>query len=58
MRDLKERSDTMPTENERKDVQKAMAYDLLRLLKETPGKTYTYEELERLIDAYISGLKQ
>ena len=48
----------MPTENERKDVQKAMAYDLLRLLKEAPGKTYTYEELERLIDAYISGLKQ
>lgn len=48
----------MPTENERKDVQKAMAYDLLRLLKETPGKTYTYEELERLIDAYISGLQQ
>ena len=33
----------MPTENERKDVQKAMAYDLLRILKEEPGKTYTYE---------------
>ncbi|MBD5152995.1 MAG: hypothetical protein HDT15_10850 [Oscillibacter sp.] len=48
----------MPTENERKDVQKAMAYDLLRILKEEPGKTYTYEELEKLIDAYISGLKQ
>ena len=48
----------MPTENERKDVQKAMAYDLLKILKEHPAKTYTFEELERLIDAYISGLKQ
>lgn len=48
----------MPTENERKDVQKAMAYDLLKLLKADPGRTYTYEELETLIDAYISGLKQ
>ena len=48
----------MPTENERKDVQKAMAYDLLRILKESPGKSYTYEELEKLIDADISGLKQ
>ena len=47
-----------PTENERKDVQKAMAYDLLKLLKADPGRTYTYEELETLIDAYISGLKQ
>lgn len=48
----------MPPENERKDVQKAMAYDLLRIFKENPGKTYSYEELEALIDAYISGLKQ
>lgn len=48
----------MPTENERKDVQKAMAYDLLKILKEHPDKTYTFEELERLIDAYISGSKQ
>ncbi len=48
----------MPAENERKDVQKAMAYDLLRILKQEPGKSYSYEELEKLIDAYISGLKQ
>lgn len=45
----------MPTENERKDVQKAMAYDLLRILKQNPDKTYTAKELEDLIDAYISG---
>ena len=48
----------MPTENERKDVQKAMAYDLLKIFKAHPDKTYCYEELEALIDAYISGLKQ
>ncbi len=42
----------------RKIVQKAMAYDLLRILREPPGKSYTYEELETLIDAYVSGLKQ
>lgn len=48
----------MPTENERKDVQKAMAYDLLKIFKKNPEKTYTCEELEELIDAYISGLSQ
>lgn len=48
----------MPTEKERSDVQKAMAYDLLRLLKENPGKSYTYEDLEKLIDAYITGAQQ
>jgi len=45
----------MPTENERKDVQKAMAYDLLRIFKQNPEKTYTAKELEELIDAYITG---
>lgn len=48
----------MPAENERKDVQKAMAYDLLRILKQNPDKTYTTEELEKLIDAYITGAQQ
>ena len=48
----------MPAENERKDVQKAMAYDLLRILKEDPDKTYTYADLEKLIDAYITGSQQ
>ena len=45
----------MPTENERKDIQKAMASDRLRILKQNPEKTYTAEELEKLIDAYITG---
>ena len=47
-----------PTENERKDIQKAMAYDLLRILKQNPEKAYTAEELEKLIDAYITGAQQ
>lgn len=48
----------MPTENERKDVQKAMAYDLTRLFEKDPEKTYTVKELKELIDAYISGVSQ
>ena len=48
----------MPTENDRKDVQKSMAYDLLRILKKDPDKAYTVEELEKLIDAYITGVQQ
>ena len=48
----------MPTENERKDIQKAMAYDLLKIFKQNPEKTYTTEELEKLIDAYITGAQQ
>ena len=48
----------MPTENERKDVQKAMAYDLLRIFEQTPDKVYTPKEIKDLIDAYITGLNQ
>lgn len=48
----------MPDENERKDVQKAMAYDLLRIFKQDPDKTYTATELEALIDTYITGSQQ
>lgn len=48
----------MPAENERKDVQKAMAYDLIRIFEKNPDKTYTTKELKELIDAYIAGLQQ
>lgn len=48
----------MPAENEREDVQKAMAYDLIRIFERDPDKSYTAKELKELIDAYISGLKQ
>lgn len=45
----------MPTENDRKDIRKAMAYDLLQIFKAEPDKTYTPEELEQLVAAYIKG---
>ncbi len=48
----------IPTENERKDLQKAMAYDLIRNVERDPDKTYTAKQLKELIDAYIWGLKQ
>ena len=58
----------MPTENERKDVQKAMAYDLIRLFEKDPENTPQWGVLrgrrqsrrvpKELIDAYISGLSQ
>lgn len=39
-------------------VQKATIYDLMRIIEENPGKTYTQEELKRLFDAYITGAEQ
>lgn len=45
-------------EIDRIDIQKAMAYDLLRILKQEPKKAYSAEELEKLIDAYITGVQQ
>lgn len=48
----------MPTENERKDVQKAMAYDLIRIFETEPEKVYNAEDLKKLIDAYITGAQQ
>lgn len=48
----------MPVENERKDIQKAMAYDLIRIFEKDPEKMYTIEELKHLIDAYISEVQQ
>ena len=48
----------MPAENERKDVQKAMAYDLIRIFERDPDKSYTANELKERIDAYISGVMQ
>lgn len=48
----------MPTSQESMDIRKAMAYDLLQILKEGDGKTYTAEEIEKIIQAYIVGLSQ
>ncbi len=48
----------MPTEKEVILIQKATIYDLMRIIKENPDKTYTQDELERLFDAYITGAEQ
>lgn len=48
----------MPTAQESLDIKKAMAYDLLIIFKSEDGKSYTPEELEKIIQAYISGLSQ
>ena len=48
----------MPPENERRDVQKAMAYDLIRIFEQEPDKACTAKELKKLIDAYITGAQQ
>lgn len=45
----------MPTEKEVLLIQKATMYDLLKILEAEPGKTYTVEELKKLIDSYITG---
>ena len=37
---------------------KSTIYDLLQLIERDPGKTYTAEELETLMAAYIKGLEQ
>ncbi len=56
--EMQKGAEKMSNENERKDVQKAMAYDLIRVFEQKPDKTYSVKELKDLIDAYISGLKQ
>ena len=44
----------MSSNQESTDIRKAMAYDLLVILKENGDKTYTAEEIEKIIQAYIS----
>jgi len=48
----------MPTEKERLDVLKSMAFDLLEMFEADPEKTYTVEELKKLLSAYIKGAQQ
>ena len=49
----------MPPEKEILMAHKAMAYDRLQLFRADPvDKTYTPQELEALIAAYIRGLEQ
>ena len=48
----------MSTEKEIIMFQKSTVYDLLQLIKQDPDKTYTVEELEQLLTAYVKGLEQ
>ena len=48
----------MGTEKERKDAQKAMLYDLRRLLKNSGKDTYTVEELCNLLDTIADAKDQ
>jgi hypothetical protein len=54
---LKEANE-MSTEREILVAQKAAMFDLIQILKQQPDKTYTVEELEALIVAYIKGAEQ
>jgi hypothetical protein len=51
---LETRSGFMLTDNEIIVVQKATAYDIKRIIHNTPNTTYTCEELEQLLDTYIA----
>ena len=49
----------MGTEAERQDTRKAMAYDLIQILKEQPEKeSYTTEEIEKIIHVYLTTADQ
>lgn len=45
----------MGIEVERQDIRKAMAYDIIKLLKKKPEKeSYTTEEIEKIIHVYLT----
>ena len=45
----------MGTEAERQDTRKAMAYDIIQILKEKPEKqSYTTAEIEKIIHVYLT----
>lgn len=48
----------MPTEKEIIMLQKATVYDIRRILEKEPEKTFTLEELKRILDAYIAGVEE
>lgn len=48
----------MSSEHEILVAQKAAMFDLIQILKQQPDKTYTVDELEALIVAYIKGAEQ
>lgn len=48
----------MPSEKELIMYQKATIYDIIRLIKKDPEKTYTADELEAMLNVYAEGLEQ
>ena len=48
----------MPTEKERKDIQKATIYDLRRLISNGDKETFTKEELCRWLDTIADAKEQ
>lgn len=48
----------MRTEEERKDTQKALLYDLRRLIKNSGKDTYTAEEICNLLDTIADAKDQ
>lgn len=44
----------MPTEKERQDMRKAIAYDLLTLIEQDPRETLTKSEIAALIKNYVA----
>ncbi len=48
----------MPSEKELVMYQKATVLDLIQILKKDPDRSYTLEELEALMMAYVKGLEQ
>lgn len=48
----------MPTEKEIVIIQKATIYDLIRIIEADPDKTYTAEDIKKILDAYITEVEQ
>lgn len=48
----------MPSEKEIVMIQKATMYDLKRIIEADPDKTYSVDELKKIIDSYITGVEQ
>ena len=56
---MKGGASSVGTEAERQDTRKAMAYDIIRILKEKPEKqSYTTEEIEKIFHVYLTTSEQ
>ena len=43
----------MSTESDRRDTRKALAYDLIHMLEQTPDKMWSLQELKQIISALV-----